>query len=349
MIPVANIYYLLIYAWDMLEESETLDVVAEECESLAELLALVLSRGTERVIRRGLDRGYLPQRETIAGIRGKLCLAESLKSQALVRGRATCEFDELSHDILANRIVATTLRRLLRRPDLDAKVAEEVAATCYRLSQVAEIAISDRVFRRVQVHRNNQAYRLLLDVCRLIHRSGLLREEAGPVTFRDFIRDEARMRRLFERFVRNFVRHEAHWLRLEPPEVKWRGLAGEPDAVNRVPRMRTDFHATGEGRRLVIETKFVPELFQTGLGGKKTLRSPHLYQLHAYLTNLEPVSQLPVEGVLLYPAAGHRHDLRFAIGNQKYRVATLELNQPWRCVREDLLGILRSERTIERR
>jgi 5-methylcytosine-specific restriction enzyme subunit McrC len=51
-IPIANIYYLLCYAWDVLEEKETLaDVDALDSTDLLDLFARVLVNGTRRLLR----------------------------------------------------------------------------------------------------------------------------------------------------------------------------------------------------------------------------------------------------------------------------------------------------------
>src|ERR1035441_6422817 len=72
-IPIANIYYLLCYAWDALEERDALaDVGALDSTHLLGLSAGGLVTGTRRLLRRGLDRGYLAREEEIPGIRGKL-------------------------------------------------------------------------------------------------------------------------------------------------------------------------------------------------------------------------------------------------------------------------------------
>jgi 5-methylcytosine-specific restriction enzyme subunit McrC len=340
VIPIQNIYYLLVYAWDVLEEAESISIASEKCSTLAELLGLMLSRGTERVLRRGLDRGYLAREELIAGIRGKVNLAASVKTAVLQSNRAVCAFDDLSHDIPANRIVASTLRLLLARTDVHADVQERIEGTCYRLTQIPDVLITDQAFRTVQLHRNNRQYRLLIDICRLVHHTGLTREDQGEVTFQDFVKDKHRMRRLFERFVRNFIRHEVDWLVLERQEVPWHDLQGDAAVLTKIPRMRTDILARGLSRRLIIDTKFTPVLFNEGLGGKLTVRSSHLYQLHAYISNLAPRSDRPVDGMLLYPAVNGRHDLKFRVGDRAYRVATLDLNQPWQAVRNDLLELL---------
>lgn len=56
-IPIRNLYYLLCYAWDVLEERD--DALVSELDGLShvELLAKVLSVSVQRLWKRGLDRG----------------------------------------------------------------------------------------------------------------------------------------------------------------------------------------------------------------------------------------------------------------------------------------------------
>ena len=58
-IPIANIYYLLCYAWGHVEEGDVVRLdELQELEEVHDLLGKVLAEGTFRLIRRGLDRGY---------------------------------------------------------------------------------------------------------------------------------------------------------------------------------------------------------------------------------------------------------------------------------------------------
>jgi 5-methylcytosine-specific restriction endonuclease McrBC regulatory subunit McrC len=56
-IPIQNIYYLLVYAWDSLEEADLLQIEPEQSTDLLDLFANVLSSGVAHILRRGLDRG----------------------------------------------------------------------------------------------------------------------------------------------------------------------------------------------------------------------------------------------------------------------------------------------------
>ena len=68
------------------------------------------------------------------------------------------------------------------------------------------------------------------------------------------------------------------------------------------PRCRTDVSLTSSARKLIIECKFTPEATKRHYEADK-LRSSHLYQIHAYLSNL-PNSELndTCEVILLYPS-----------------------------------------------
>src|SRR5690349_8133849 len=104
-IPIRNLYYLLCYAWDRLEEGELVDAGVEGQKEAADLFAHVLDNGVRHVMRRGMDRGYKLHEETIGGVRGRIDLNVTIRRQLHVRARTHCWFDELSHDVEQNRIL----------------------------------------------------------------------------------------------------------------------------------------------------------------------------------------------------------------------------------------------------
>jgi 5-methylcytosine-specific restriction enzyme subunit McrC len=341
MIPIRNLIYLLLYAWDALDEAETLAITPEPETRLLDLLAAVLNRGMDHLLRRGLNRNYLDQREAIPGIRGKLDLSATIKANLLSRAHAVCEFDEFSHDVLYNRILKATLRRLLQTRRLDPRLRNPLRATYHRLHEVTDIPLSLRAFRSVRLHRNNRMYRFLLDVCLLLYQCLIPDEATGQLLFRNFVRDERRMRRLFERFVRNFLRREQRHFRVEAESMEWEQTTGSPADLAFLPGMRTDITLRRPGRTLVIDTKFYREPLQQHRG-RWTVRSGHVYQLFAYMRNLAKRGQAAaeVDGMLLYPQASHTLDLSFRIHGHCVRVRTINLKRPWRDIHDDLLALL---------
>ena len=213
-IPIANIYYLLCYAWRHVEERDVIRVgELEELERVQvvgvrispyDLLGKVLAEGTFRLIRRGIDRGYRDVHENLAGIRGKIVMGETVKRALRGRGQVACNFEEMSHDVLHNRILRSTLRSLLRLPNLHSDVRAEVRSAYVKLADVTVVALNRQLFQQVHLDRNRRYYRFLMSVCRLIHEQLLVDENSGETKFTDFT--EERMEKLYENFVIEFFR-----------------------------------------------------------------------------------------------------------------------------------------------
>lgn len=340
VISIQNLYYLLCYAWDKLEEGEVVNVGALESTHLCDLFAKVLIEGVHHLIRRGFDRGYLALIEETTSLRGKIAFGPSLKRNTFQQGRAVCEFDELQYDVLHNRILKTTIEKLVRVKELDRELKGGLQDLLRWMSDITPIPLTAQVFKRVQLHRNNRFYAFLLDVCGFVFHHHLVDETSGTARFRDSLRDERAMRRVFEVFVRNFFKREQTVFTVNAKKVKW--LVGQADeaALQLLPEMMTDVTLESSARNIVVECKYYRKTLQEKNGVKK-FHSTHLYQLLAYLRNLESVAGWErCEGILLYPLVNERLNLSFELENHPVRVVTLDLNQDWQGIRQDLLRMV---------
>jgi 5-methylcytosine-specific restriction enzyme subunit McrC len=338
-IPIANIYYLLCYAWDALEEkNELADAGALESPDLLNLFARVLASGTHRLLHRGLDRGYLPREEELAGVRGKLLASPTLRRHLLQKGRAMCAWDELEYDTLPNRILKTTLVRL-SAGELESPARAAVREVLRWLAPISTIDLSASYFRRVQLHRNNRIYTFLLHVCEFVHEHWLPDAAGGPSRFRDFVRDG--LPDLFEKFVFNFYAHELRpgWT-TSAPHIAWQMSEANADARALVPLMMTDVCLRSPRRAIILDTKFYAAALTGNAYGSSKLRSGHLYQLFAYLRHR---AQEPgwenAEGVLLYPRVERDFAPEFVTHGHRIRALTLDLRQCWQNVECQLLAI----------
>jgi 5-methylcytosine-specific restriction enzyme subunit McrC len=89
------------------------------------------------------------------------------------------------------------------------------------------------------------------------------------------------------------------------------------------------------------DTKYYKDALVTHYGQEK-IRSDHLYQLSAYLANLEHVGGLNknCSGVLLYPTVKTDLCFSYMFGTHKVTVCTINLNQEWEKIHNDLLSLL---------
>ena len=337
-IPVENIYYLLSYAWGYLPERDEVQMLAEDCHTVEELLARVLVNGTQHLVRRGLDRSYVLQREETSRLKGQLDLTASFSRQTMQQGRLVCEFDELSHDVLHNQILKTTLRKILKLTRLSREMKAQVHQQLQVMPEVQEIRISARLFRRTPLHRNNKHYRLLMNVCELIHHSLLPTEQSGELRFRDFLRDKRQMPALFEKFILNFYKRHSDY-KVSSPYLYWDlGETGADQLL--VPRMETDICLYKPERQIILDCKFYEHAFTNRFETKKLLPA-HLYQLFAYLENVPRNARWEhTEGVLLYPTVSHDFTHEISLNGHQLRLVSVNLDQPWSAIERALIRLV---------
>ena len=204
MIRYQNIYHMLAYAFQVLNEQGYRDVALEEdFENTAELLAAILCRGVAVQIKRGLVREYIATEEPLSSPRGKIEVSESIKSMAVRKKQLVCSYDDFSTNAYNNRIIKTTFDILLRT-----KISKE------RKKEIKKVLIYFDGVELLDVHsinwnqrydRNNQSYRMLVSLCYMVIKGLLQTTTDGSTKLMDFL-DEQRMCRLYEKFILEYYR-----------------------------------------------------------------------------------------------------------------------------------------------
>ncbi|MEA3273507.1 MAG: 5-methylcytosine-specific restriction endonuclease system specificity protein McrC [Patescibacteria group bacterium] len=341
-IPIINIYYLLCYAWDKLEEKDVVNVKEEDHTKLLDLFAKILINGMNHLIRKGLDRNYIDIKEDSKRIKGKINFNETLKRNLLVRCEISCEFDDFSYNILHNRIIKTVIGGLVRNDEVDQELRDELNKIYRLLKEIDEIRLSSKIFNAVKLNRNNYFYDFLIKVCRLIYENYLITEETGKGKFRDFIRDEVKMRMLFEDFVRNFYRKEQNEFSVTRELIAWNVKAENDEDMSYMPRMETDISLKSKSKKIIVDTKYYKEAIKGQYKNKEKLISNNLYQMFAYINNIENKGGLNKKctGILLYPTVKKDLDLKYKIPNHNLQIKTINLNQEWKKIHKDLLSVI---------
>lgn len=344
-VPILNIYYMLCYAWGRVQDRDPARLATiGNLSTVHDLLAKLLAGGTNQLLRRGIERGYMGRREDLAGIRGKVNVSDTAKRALRARGRAACDFEELSADFLPNRILLATLRLLLRPEiDLEEKNRSEVRSAHRRLQGVSAIRLNRQLFGQVSLGGNRRLYRFLLSICRLAYESVLVEEKTGSATFFDFRRDEATMWKLFEEFVTGFYQREQAAFRINPRgrEIHWIDKwAADDSSWSSIPAMYADVILVSTGRRIILDTKYYKDALASGrrqAGGK--LSSDNLYQLLAYLRNRQ--ARFPHgpkhEGILLYPETSGPMRIDIRLENFRIQARTVNLDRPWSDIHQEML------------
>ena len=99
--------------------------------------------------------------------------------------------------------------------------------------------------------------------------------------------------------------------------------------------------AKDNSRKIVVETKYYKIIFHTRIGRQEKLISANLYQLYAYLKNLETRGGVDsnCEGILLYAVVDQDADFRFSLPCHDLRVKTLDLDRAWQEIHDKIFEI----------
>lgn len=340
-VTIANLYHILSYAWNRLDIDWWNDVDPASIPNSQNLFARLLISGAAWTIRKGLERGYIPREDDLAGIRGRLDFANSVQRMLLQRGRAHCQFDELEPDLLENRILKATLARLAQDTSIEKPYRDELRKLSLSMPGVGEIRLHSGLFRDVVYHGRNRHYEPLLQLCELIHQDLLVDPSSGDRKVRSFTGDESKMGIVFQEFAYRFWQRHTRW------EVKRE--VGLPWSLENIggsalpPEMRMDVMLRTTAKTIVVECKFTNPLVEGRWFQNRNLKSTHLYQLNAYLTNLESSGSETdrcAEGILLYPQVEEKVHREYSIHGHRVRVVTVDLEADWREVHRQIMEVV---------
>lgn len=354
-IPIKNIYYLLCYAWNKLEESQRIEVAVEDKTQLLDLFAKVLITATKVLLKRGMDRDYIEKIQEINAVKGKLQVSQTLKQNLLSKQKTLCTFDDFSFNILQNQILLSTIQRLIQTKNIDKNLKKELIFLQRKFPQTIEkIHLKNALFSQIKIHRNNRFYGFVMNICQFIFENTLPSEKQKDrqesYIFSDFTRDERKMNILFEAFIRNFYKIEqTKFTTVKKEIIKWNfednfELQSEDDDTENysyLPQMETDISLENETEKIIIDAKYYQETMRVNYG-KEKINSSNLYQLFSYLVNQEDGSQKTqtAKGILIYPTIEKEYNLKYKFKNHQIEVKTLNLNADWREIDKRLKEII---------
>lgn len=339
MIPIRNIYYMLSYAYDILNEGDNQKLSDEEFENIYDLFGKILVNGLDLLIKRGFHREYIYMSEELPAVRGKIDINRTIKKQQLILGKLNCEFDELSENALPNKIIKTTINNLIGYKGLDSKIREQLIRINRFFQGIEIIQLKKSDFSHIQYRCNNRFYKLIIDICELLFEEMIVTEQKGVMLFKDFLRDN-RMAKLYEKFILNFYKKELPRIHVYSPKINW-NIDTDFDhiGINYLPDMRTDIVLETKQKQLIIDAKYYAHSLQMrgDVGEVKKLISANLYQIFTYVNNSSFEGE--TAGMLIYPVTEMELDCEYSMKGKKISVKTLNLNNDWMSINARLLEL----------
>ncbi len=338
MIPIQNIYYMLSYAFQVLNEQGYKNVATEQFDNIGELCAAILVRGVSVQLKRGLGKEYIEEKEAVSTIHGKIEVADSIKSQTIYRKQMICTYDDFSVNSYRNQIIKTTMELLLRS-DISKSRKKQLRKLLVFFGDV-EILDVHNINWNLQYDRNNQTYRMLISICYLVIKGLLQTNSKGTTKLMDFL-DEQRMCRLYERFILEYYRKEYPQLTVAASQIPW---AVDDGIREMLPVMQSDIMLSRQDTVLIIDAKYYTPTTQEQYG-VHTIHSNNLYQIFTYAKNKDEEfgeKSHTVSGMLLYARTDEiiQPDQSYHMSGNRIDVKTLDLNQEFSGIRDQLNAIV---------
>lgn len=334
MIPIKNIYYMLTYAFSVLNKDEYKNIETEEFENIEEMLSEILINGTKSLIKQGISKSYVVQSEPMSILKGKIEITDSIKSMSFIDKKMICTYDEFSTNILINKILKSTFLELLKL-DIKKKRKKEIRKMLFYFADVEEININ-QIDWNIRFNRNNQTYSMLISICRLIIEGLLQTQSEGKNKLMDLI-DEQKMHRLYEKFILEYYKKHHPHLKPRSRQINW---ILDDGYMGMLSNMYSDIMLEYQDRILIIDAKYYTES-ATKNYDRYRVNTNNIYQLFTYVKNKhEEVKYkgIKVSGMLLYAK-----NLDNKLNNETYRmsgneisVRTLDLNCEFNDIRDQL-------------
>ncbi|MCL1078701.1 5-methylcytosine-specific restriction endonuclease system specificity protein McrC [Parashewanella spongiae] len=346
-IPVRNLWLLMLYASDfkyLASEycgSESID------ENVADLVADILCSQVETRLKRNLTFGYRRTSGELTRIRGKINSLETFSNQLLLKGKVSCNYEELSIDTPRNRYICAALEKI---SSLVTK--KSIKSHCVKLRrQMVHLGVShlysiDYSPKNDRFGRHEKSDKQTLIAAELAFNLALINESSGNKEYPRPDKQEHWVRDLFEKAISGFYKMKlsGHWKLKPKKKIQWQAEDKSSNIDKFLPTMEVDIFLESKylQKRIFIDTKF------TGITRKNRFQQDrfkrdYIFQLYSYLRSQESDNDqfsLNSTGMLLHPSIGVNFNEQVTIQGHIIRFCTVDLTLSSSEIHKQLLALI---------
>jgi 5-methylcytosine-specific restriction enzyme subunit McrC len=195
-IPVRNLFYLLDPTGPAPAAEDR--TAAAPGADLLDLLAVHLARLLAERAARGLHRAYVERSVHGPFLQGRLDLPAQLRGGHGRKDRVHSRHEDFTADVPCNQVPRATAEFVLRSPLLGEAARRALRQSLIPFTEVSPVSLGPESFASAVADRLAEAYRPLLELCRLLAESLSPGEAAGASTCPAFLLD---LERVFERYL----------------------------------------------------------------------------------------------------------------------------------------------------
>ncbi len=309
-VGVDRLMFLLAYSADTARWRELVTEFGH-AEDVYEAVVPAFVRLVARATHRGLLHGYRSLDDSLATVRGRIRIADQVRTRIGLMPPVEVQYDEFTADIIENRIIRAALDQLRACGARSPTVARALREVEFAFRDVHLCKYSPQAVPEVSFTRLNEHYKPAIRLATLLLRSASFELRSSGVAAPAFLVD---MNRVFEAFVHRALEE---MLPVGKGELRRGAVAGHLDTDDTIA-LKPDLTYWRSGRCV-----FVGDAKYKVRDGDRAA-SADVYQMLAYLTALDLRS-----GVIVYPT-GEAEPRRIRIGatGQVIELLAIPLNAP---------------------
>ena len=326
---------MLSYAFTELKKNNYDSIDKEDFKHIEDLFAEILLRGVSLQLKQGLCREYIEYKETLPLLRGKIDIQGTIKNKIRHKTLISCEYDLLSENNVMNQVLKTTILLLVASKVVSHRRKVELRKLLPFFTEIETIEHKCIRWDLMRYQRNNQTYRMLMNICYFIIEGIIMTTDSGEYKMPTF--SDEHMCRLYEKFILEYYRFHFPKLQANADQISWNIDKSDSPIIDFLPTMQSDITLHKGGRTLIIDAKYYGHMMQEQFG-RQSIHSNNLYQIFTYVKNRDVLNDGSVTGMLLYAQTQEKvaPDMDAKISGNRILVKTLDLNTEFSLIKSQL-------------
>ncbi len=326
-IPNENIYQMLCYIFDELEE-ETIGAIEQQSyTNLAELLSELLLRSTYRQLRSGLFRDYVSFSEPLSRAKGKIDMNRSIKLKTQLSRQLYCDYDEFSTDNMYNQIIKSTLLFIIRQGRVGAPMRKRIKDLLFSFHDISELKLRSVAWEGIRFHKDKFAYRTLIGLCYLLYKGLEEDEENERIFFK-----EKELIHLYEKFLRHFYMKENPKLHISYQRKQRSNEVEENDSER---SFLVDMTLRYKKHKMIVSSHYFTEMLVRSEDNKSFI----LEQVSRLFISVKRSKMDKVSAAFIYPSVTEHYFDTYPIEGYAICVGAIDFTLPFEHIRQQLLLI----------
>lgn len=202
-----NLYYMLAYSIEELAYLDINKIKLERLDSIDDLLVELMNKSIELLKENNFLNDYTRHTASSTQPRGRLMVADSHKSGDIQMGKIIHQYSRFTIDSYFNQIIKCAARELYAKGDIQSRGKATLANILDDLVEVTDIEVNEINMVDLDYNDSPVWYKPAIVTSKLIIDNLTGKDKAGEVYLYD-LPDEERLHRIFEKFVRNFLKKE---------------------------------------------------------------------------------------------------------------------------------------------